>query len=378
MVQWITQIILLLVHATMIEGNEICSRKYETLKTIRALGHADPGLKILMAHRGAHYPGCPENSRCAIDHAVTMGFEAVELDVRLDKDRTPWPAHDTRVGRTTSWWHGGGYFNAYTDDKYGPRNPTWHELTTSQLSVLHYRDSRGHVNPARLEPLRKLLIYIRENHHHLLVTLDVKEVSAIDMIVQMVFDLGMRNQIVLKFPSTYFRPELLLSRTRGLHFIPYMLGYYLDQVANDPRNHHLGLTPRERVLSYWLLYTKIPGFVAMEPPSIAFGNTPYGFTPVGPYAWVDMFFATIPGVGFGRFHWPKSVPQGYFDAEGHCCTPTASMPTSRVFGDAKVDNRGNLYALLQTANYVLSDNAWEMMEGAEKMGMRINICKLVL
>ncbi|MEM2302874.1 MAG: glycerophosphodiester phosphodiesterase family protein [Candidatus Bathyarchaeia archaeon] len=64
----------------------------------------------VVAHRGASgYE--PENTIRAVEKAIDMGADAVEVDVRLSKDKVPVVIHDETIDRTTN---GSGRVNSYT------------------------------------------------------------------------------------------------------------------------------------------------------------------------------------------------------------------------------------------------------------------------
>lgn len=52
----------------------------------------------LIAHRG-HAAVCPENTRAALDSALTAGARFVEVDVQLSKDGVPFLFHDRTLSR---------------------------------------------------------------------------------------------------------------------------------------------------------------------------------------------------------------------------------------------------------------------------------------
>ena len=54
-----------------------------------------------VAHRAASQQD-PENTRAAISKALTLGFDVIELDVRLSRDGIPVLLHDATLDRTTS------------------------------------------------------------------------------------------------------------------------------------------------------------------------------------------------------------------------------------------------------------------------------------
>ena len=65
---------------------------------------------LVAAHRAAHN-GYPENSISAIKHAIDLGADIVELDVKTTKDGIPVLMHDGTIDRTTN---GSGKLENYT------------------------------------------------------------------------------------------------------------------------------------------------------------------------------------------------------------------------------------------------------------------------
>lgn len=55
---------------------------------------------LVTAHRAAH-DAFPENSMAAIERAISLGVDIIEIDVRLTKDGVPVLMHDDSVDRTT-------------------------------------------------------------------------------------------------------------------------------------------------------------------------------------------------------------------------------------------------------------------------------------
>jgi glycerophosphoryl diester phosphodiesterase len=60
----------------------------------------DPAARPVIAHRGGAL-AAPENTLAAFEHAVTLGVDAVECDVRLSADGHVVVCHDETVDRTT-------------------------------------------------------------------------------------------------------------------------------------------------------------------------------------------------------------------------------------------------------------------------------------
>jgi glycerophosphoryl diester phosphodiesterase len=62
---------------------------------------SDPASRLVIAHRGtsAHFP---ENTAAAFDHAITLGVDAIEFDLRVSRDGVVAVIHDPTVDRTTN------------------------------------------------------------------------------------------------------------------------------------------------------------------------------------------------------------------------------------------------------------------------------------
>ena len=65
---------------------------------------------LVVAHRG-NWRSAPENSVAAIDSAIQMGVDIVEIDIHKTKDGQLILMHDDRVDRTTN---GKGLIKDYT------------------------------------------------------------------------------------------------------------------------------------------------------------------------------------------------------------------------------------------------------------------------
>ena len=76
----------------------IGSNQPELLKTFSNSKHPHPKI---VCHRGAK-TFAPENTLSAIDLAIGLGFNIVEIDVRQTKDGVPVVLHDSSANRTTN------------------------------------------------------------------------------------------------------------------------------------------------------------------------------------------------------------------------------------------------------------------------------------
>ncbi len=81
-----------------------CSNPSSTARLDKILEHfhdAKGDYVMVAAHRAAHN-GYPENSLSAIRHAIELGVDIVEVDVRTTKDGISVLMHDSSVDRTTN------------------------------------------------------------------------------------------------------------------------------------------------------------------------------------------------------------------------------------------------------------------------------------
>jgi len=62
---------------------------------------SDPVSRIVVAHRGTSAQ-FPENTSAAFDHAISLGVDAIEFDLRVSRDGVVVVIHDPTVDRTTN------------------------------------------------------------------------------------------------------------------------------------------------------------------------------------------------------------------------------------------------------------------------------------
>lgn len=73
----------------------------KTAASIRSVYLNDTVSVMVVAHRG-YWREAPENSLAAIEAAINLGVDMVEIDIRLTADSVPILMHDTSLDRTTS------------------------------------------------------------------------------------------------------------------------------------------------------------------------------------------------------------------------------------------------------------------------------------
>ncbi len=77
------------------------SAQAQAPELIAALKDGSGKRVLVTAHRAAH-DIYPENSMAAIERAISLGVDIIEIDTRLTKDGVPVLMHDASVDRTTT------------------------------------------------------------------------------------------------------------------------------------------------------------------------------------------------------------------------------------------------------------------------------------
>lgn len=132
---------------------------------------ADSEIVMVAAHRAAHLE-FPENSLPAIQEAIHIGVDIVELDVKVTKDGIPILMHDGTINRTTT---GTGK----------PSDFTLEELR--QFRLIHQGETTDEVIPTFEEAL--MLV-----KHKVLVDIDIKT-DQLDPIIDVIKKLECEGQV---------------------------------------------------------------------------------------------------------------------------------------------------------------------------------------
>ncbi|MEZ5937082.1 MAG: glycerophosphodiester phosphodiesterase family protein [Hyphomonadaceae bacterium] len=128
---------------------------------------------LVAAHRGAHAVS-PENSIDAIEGAIAMGVDIIEIDVRLTRDGVPVLMHDAKVDRTTT---GSGAVR---------------DMTFDQFAALELVDAKG--APTDLHP-PTLMQALAAAKDRALLDLDLKA-DAVEPVISRVIEAGMIDQVL--------------------------------------------------------------------------------------------------------------------------------------------------------------------------------------
>ncbi|MCS6826519.1 MAG: hypothetical protein NZ553_07910 [Caldilinea sp.] len=135
-----------------------------------------PSRLQVIAHRG--FSGLyPENTLIAIDAAIRLGVDMVEVDVRLSRDGAPVLLHDASLESTTE-----GKGKVYEHDV-----DALVRLDAGRWKAPHFRGERI---PTLVEALRLV-------RHRVALNLDLKVADAIVPTIMLVRQLDMLDQVVL-------------------------------------------------------------------------------------------------------------------------------------------------------------------------------------
>ncbi|WP_238387638.1 glycerophosphodiester phosphodiesterase family protein [Pararcticibacter amylolyticus] len=104
--------------------------------------HPKQGYVLTAAHRG-DWRNAPENSINAIDRAIKMGIDIVEIDVRKTKDNQLVLLHDKTIDRTTS---GKGKVSDWTLDS---------------LKTLKLRQGHGGTVDEKIPSLEEVMLFVK-------------------------------------------------------------------------------------------------------------------------------------------------------------------------------------------------------------------------
>ncbi len=188
-----------------------------------------PACRILtIAHRGAHQ-WLPEDTMPAIEKAVELGLDYVELDVRFTSDGVPVLMHDATVDRTT--------------DGHGlVRDMTLAEI--KRLDAAGAREWRGNFHDLRVPTLEEALRAMKGRASAYVNQKDPPRPVEIELLQEYGFLPGSaviagRNEQVLAFHELVPTADLLLN-IRGIDDIPAVL-------ASNPRLK--GFNTRARIVT---------------------------------------------------------------------------------------------------------------------------------
>ena len=164
---------------------------------------------FVIAHR-ADWRGAPENSIQAIDNAVRMGVDMVEIDIQRTADGQFIVMHDPTLDRTST---GHGRIADYTLD---------------QLRGLHLRSGNGIKTRRHIPTLEEVLMACRDR---VLVNID-KGGDYIREILPVIQRTGTQRQVIIKGKYPIDRVKADFGNTKGMLYMPIVDMHDSTAVAN--------------------------------------------------------------------------------------------------------------------------------------------------
>ena len=131
---------------------------------------------LVVSHRGNWRSNAPENSLAAIDSAIQMKVDIVELDVWKTKDGVPVLMHDERVDRTTN---GKGRIS---------------DMTLAEIKALRLKDKNGNITEHTVPTLEEALLRAKGK---IMMNLD-KASDYFDEVFALLEKTGTRDMIIMK------------------------------------------------------------------------------------------------------------------------------------------------------------------------------------
>ncbi len=135
---------------------------------------------MIIAHRGVTYSGYPENSLPAFQAVLDEGYDGVEMDVRLTKDKELVVFHDIRLERLTENGHG--------------------MVRTKTLADLQKMKLKSEVVDTRIPALSEVLALYQ--HSSLLINVEIKSEFPLrgrieQRVVDLIYHYGLQRKIII-------------------------------------------------------------------------------------------------------------------------------------------------------------------------------------
>jgi glycerophosphoryl diester phosphodiesterase len=189
----------------------------------------DPNARLVIGHRG-NRAAVAENTLESLGHAVDIGVDAIEFDVRVTRDGVAVIMHDPTVDRTTN---GRGLLQA---------------LSYSDVQALEVGATTDTPGAARLRvpSLEQVLDRVRETA----LVIEVKELAAVDATLELIRRFGAQSRVLIGSAETlvmerFYESSLRLcaSMRDAAKLIPIALA---GLRPSKLRYHVLSVTPRFR------------------------------------------------------------------------------------------------------------------------------------
>lgn len=161
-------------------GQTLLAQSYRSDSLRQRLLSDDREHVFIVAHR-ADWRNAPENSIEAIESAIAMGVDMIEIDVQKTKDGQLVLMHDKSLNRTTD---GLGLIEEWTLDS---------------IKTLYLKNGQGRVTPFKIPTLKEALLACKGR---VLINLD-KSYGYFDEVYEILLETGTLDQVVMKANKPY-------------------------------------------------------------------------------------------------------------------------------------------------------------------------------
>jgi glycerophosphoryl diester phosphodiesterase len=176
-------------------------------KTLATFHDAKAGYIMVAAHRGAHN-GYPENSLSALKHAIEIGVDMAETDVKVTKDSVVVLMHDGKIDRTTN----------------GTGDPE--SYTLAELQKFRLKMADGTLTDETIPTFED---FLRIAKGKIMVDIDIKT-SHLKPVVDVVKKTNTQSQVVW-FDNDYDALLKIRSMEPGAMFMPRAYNYQMADSA---------------------------------------------------------------------------------------------------------------------------------------------------
>ncbi|MEX3901109.1 MULTISPECIES: glycerophosphodiester phosphodiesterase family protein [Paraburkholderia] len=323
----------------------------------------------IVAHRGIVGSGCPENSLCSIQNTYNNGIEAIELDVKLSSQGTPYLFHDNNVGRVAA----GSGFDIFTGEGW---NADVRSLDDAALNRIMLRDKQFSITGYDALSLEEALDRVKSDYPYMLVILDLRDLDAVSRAADIVIDRGMQNTVVLKFFARLVaaEPGNIVKHTKCVAFASMIYASDEDELSNQYKQLSCGVAAdhyRQCLVESWLdEASKQSNFAWIE-----VGNkNPANGDPT--YDLVKHVRAGRKAMGtftpVKEYRQDQNDGKWYVKIDGKCCYSLDEHLTHTAhFGTETADNRPNVQLQLDSGfTSITTDDPLAAAAAASRSGMR--------
>lgn len=190
--------IVVFLFAFLIYVSSLVADTTQSERILRELRARSGKVVLVVAHRG-DWRNFPENTLEAVESAIKMGVDMIEIDVQKTKDGEFVLMHDSTVNRTTN---GKGKVA---------------DLTLEEIKKLGIRNGIGHITGYRIPTLREIFIACKGR---ILLNLDKVGSDRLSDVYNLAVEIGVEEQILFKSGERWEKVKPILEKAPKAMFMP--------------------------------------------------------------------------------------------------------------------------------------------------------------